>query len=770
MTESTKESKKSKFKIIFFSSLGIFLLASIIGGYFFYQHIISGLPSLDDLENPRQSLASNVFSSDGELIGQYFRENRREIDIDSIPSFVVDALVATEDRKFYDHWGVDLERFAKAMFKTLFMGKKEGASTLTQQLSKNLYDLKVVRENLFQTGVRKIREWFTAVQIERTYTKKEILQMYLNNSFFGNRAYGIEMAAQHYFGKGAKDLKLTEAAVFIALLKSSVYYNPIRNPENALRRRNIVLLSMKDVGFLTQTEFDTLKVQPIELESIETNSGVQSKIAPHFVEYVRQQLELLKEKYDYNLYEDGLKIYTTLDTRMQDIANTVSKEHLDGFQKTHDANWSWKKNSELLKEFVDKNIKIQKVYLNSKGTARKAIYDSLKSDKEFVDAVKKKAGTIEMGFVSIDVSSGEIKAMVGGRDQEFNYGLNHVTQAKRQPGSSFKPIIYSVAFENGLFPAYPILNQEFEYGDDAWNPHNFDLGTGGFMSLRDGIRDSKNLISARLIIEDHVQLMQVGLLAEKLGVKSKLNLVPSIALGTSEVTPLELTTAYATIANKGIYNEPVSILRIEDKNGIILMQSIPHSKEALSEESTFLITNMLETVMNEGTGIRTRSIHKFYRPAAGKTGTTQDYGDAWFMGFTPQLAAGVWVGFDDRRVTFTGLYGQGSRAANPIWSNFMREVYDTLDFPVESFDLPESGNIVSVKFCKESIYEYGNPKLFTEDCSSGEVIDYINMQDIPTTFNSNKDQRAVLFTRFYKSDSLAHEAIEITDEDLSINN
>jgi len=763
--EEIKKNKKPKKKTILWSTFGALFFIFVLGSYFFYDHIVSGLPSLEELENPRQSLASSVISADGETIGEYFRENRREIEIDSIPSFIVDALIATEDRKFYDHWGVDLERFAKAMIKTVFLGKREGASTITQQLSKNLYDLKVQRENIFQTGVRKIREWFTAVQIERTYTKKEILQMYLNNSFFGNRAYGIEMAAQHYFGKSAKELMLTEAAVFIALLKSSVYYNPIRNPENALRRRNVVLYNMKDVGFLSEEEYDSLKIDPIELASTESNSGVQSKIAPHFVEHVRRQLEELSEVYNFNLYEDGLKIYTTLDTRMQEIANKVTVEHLDEFQKTFDANWKWKENKELLAEFIDKSIKAKKIYLRTKRDNRKAIYDSLKNDKEFVNGVKKLAQTIEVGFVCLDVSSGEIKAMVGGRDQEFNFGLNHVTQAKRQPGSSFKPIIYSVALENGLYPAFPILNQEFEYGDDNWNPHNFDLGTSGFMTLRDGLRESKNLISARLIIEDHVQLWKVGQLAQKLGIKTKLNLVPSISLGASEVTPLELTSVYATLANKGIYNEPVSILRIEDKDGIILMQAVPHSEEALSEETTYLITNMLETVMNEGTGIRTRSIHKFYRPAAGKTGTTQDYGDAWFMGFTPQLASGVWVGFDDRRITFTGAYGQGSRAANPIWSNFMREVYDTLDFPIESFELPESGNIVSVKFCEESIYQYGNPKLFSEDCSSGEISDFINIGDIPITFNSDRDSKAILFTKFYKSDSLAHEAIEITGEE-----
>ncbi len=282
MIKITKRRIKIKTKTIIWSSIVTIFLIISVGGYFFYQHIISGLPSLDELENPRQSLASNVISSDGVVIGQFFRENRREISIDSLPSYVVNALVATEDRKFYDHWGVDVERFVKAMIKTVFLGKREGASTITQQLSKNLYDLKVIRENLFQTGVRKIREWFTAVQIERTYTKKEILQMYLNNSFFGNRAYGIEMAAQHYFGKSAKDISLTETAVFIALLKSHVYYSPIRNPNNALRRRNVVLYNMKDVGFISEIEYDSLKAEPIELASIATNS-VEFKVKLHLI-------------------------------------------------------------------------------------------------------------------------------------------------------------------------------------------------------------------------------------------------------------------------------------------------------------------------------------------------------------------------------------------------------------------------------------------------------------------------------------------------------
>ncbi len=764
--KTSNKNKKNKSDKIFWKVVGILALLFFIGTFFLYKHIVAGLPSLEQLENPQQSLATNVISADGKIIGQFFRQNRREIDIDSIPHFVVNALIATEDRKFYEHWGVDFGRFLKAMIKTAFLGKKEGASTITQQLAKNLYKLKVARENLFQTGVRKIREWFTAVQIERTYTKKEILQMYLNNSFFGNHAYGIEMAAQNYFGKSAKDLTLPEAAVFIALLKSNVFYNPIRRPENAKRRRNVVLLNMKKVGFITEKEYNKFKKQPIVLSSKTINAAAQSTIAPDFVEHIRRKLRRMSAKYGFNIYEDGLKIYTTLDTRMQTIANRVAKQHMSKLQKIFNKRWSWKKNRNILKAIVDESIKKRNDYKHADAKTKKSIYKKLRNNKTFIDSIKHKAELIQMAFVALDVSSGEIKAMIGGRQQKnYRHGLNHVTQVVRQPGSAFKPIIYTAALDNGLYPAYPILNQEFEYGKDNWNPHNFDKRTSGFMTLREALKHSVNLVSARLIIEGHVQLKQIGQLAKKLGIKTRLHLVPSIALGTSEVTPLELTSVYATFANKGIYNEPMTILKIEDKDGIIIDQFFSQSHEALSEETDFLITSMLQTVINEGTGMRTRTRYKFYRPAAGKTGTTQDYSDAWFVGFTPQIAAGTWVGFDDRRIAFTGSYGEGAKAANPIWSKFMKGVYDTLDLPLATFELPESGNIVSAKFCKESIYEYGNPKLFSDDCQTGVVEDYINIRDLPDSFNAKRDAKANIFTKYYKPDSLAHQAIEITDED-----
>ncbi|MCP5063882.1 MAG: PBP1A family penicillin-binding protein [Ignavibacteriae bacterium] len=764
--KSTSESKVKLFlknKIFQRSALGIVVLLFLIGGYFFYQHIISGLPSLEQLENPQQSLATNVVSADGKVIGSFFRQNRREVKIDSLPIFVIEALVATEDRKYFDHWGVDLERFIKAMIKTVFLGKKEGASTITQQLAKNLYDLKVARENLFQTVVRKIREWFTSVQIEQTYTKREILEMYLNTSFFGNRAYGIEMAAQNYFGKSAKDLKLTEAAVFIALLKSHVYYNPIRRPERSLQRRNVVMYNMREVGFLTDEEYQKLKLEPIELAEKIANAGMQSKIAPHFVEHIRRKLQRMSSEYGFNIYEDGLKVYTTLDTRMQTIANRVTHEHLDEFQKVFDKRWSWKKNRDTLKYIIDGAIKKNEKYKKAGNEEKKKLYQVLKKDQHFIDSVKHDATRIQVAFVALDVTGGEIKAMIGGREKEFSHGLNHVTQVIRQPGSAFKPIIYTAALENGLYPVYPLLNQEFEYGEDNWNPHNFDKSTSGFLTLRDGLRHSVNLIAARLLIEDHVRLRDVGDLAKRLGIKTRLHLVPSLALGTSEVTPLELTSVYATIANKGIYNKPMTIVRIENKDGIVIADFSSQSKDAISEDVAYIITNMLETVIKEGSGMRTRSMYQFYRPAAGKTGTTQDYGDAWFMGFTPQIAAGAWVGFDDRRVTFTGSYGQGAHAANPIWSKFMKGVYDSLDFPEESFEVPSSGNVVSVKFCKESIYEYGVPKLYSEDCSTGEVEDFILMKDLPSSFNAERDSKANIYTKYFKPDSLAHEALEISE-------
>lgn len=749
----SKKHKSLRYFLLFLSF--IFIVAVIL----LFQYILEGLPSLDELENPKPQLASNVYSIDGELIGQFFKENRVEVSIDSIPPHVINALIATEDRKFYDHWGVDLGRFIKAMFKNIFLFKREGASTITQQLAKNLYELKIQNESIFDTIIRKIREWITAIQIEKTYTKREILEMYFNIQWFGHGAYGIAMASKVYFDKDVKQLSVSEAAVLIALLKSWVYYDPYERYDRAIQRRNVVLKNMVDMNFLSEEEYERLKLQPIKLSYKRIEQGIRGTIAPHFVEYIRQQMEKLSAKYGFDLYRDGLNIYTTLDSRMQRIANKAVELHLNEFQKQFDRTWTWNKYKGVLDELIDRSIKDRIEYKTAiDENEKKVIYNRLKNDPAFIDSVKKAGEKIEVGFVVLDVKTGEIRAMVGGRNQRSLYGLNHVTQIRRQPGSAFKPIVYTVAIDRGLYPAYPILNQPFNY--NGWSPQNFDLSTGGFTTLRQGLAHSINIVAARLIIEDYAPLWEIGRTAEKMGIKSKLELYPSIALGTSLVTPLELTSAFGTLANHGIYNEPISILRIEDKDGMVIDKFTSEAREAISEETAYIVTDMMRTAIDQGTGVAARYRFNFQRPAAGKTGTTQDFADAWFIGFTPQLVAGAWVGFDDQRISFTGEYGQGARAALPIWAIFMHDVYEQLQLPLEDFQPPASGNVVPVKFCRESIFEYGNPKLYSNDCRSGIYTDIVNINNLPETFDAIRDNKIVMPSRFLNKDS-THEAKEI---------
>jgi penicillin-binding protein 1A len=766
MAKTTKQQKprrnKRRIRQIFWSVLLTFILFIIVGGYFYYQYIIDGLPTLEELENPKQQLASIVYSADGEEIGRFFKQRRVEVPIDSMPVYLINALVSTEDKKFYDHWGVDLDRFAKAMVKTFLFGDKQGASTLTMQLAKQIYGFKPGRESYFDTVTRKIREWITAVQIEKAYTKNEILEMYLNVSYYGKGAYGIEMASRIYFNKPVKDLSVPESAVLVALLKSSVFYNPVTRYNRSVQRRNLVMRLSVDNGHLSREEYEKFAQEPITLQLEESTQIYKSSVAPYFVEHVRQKLEDMQEEYGFNIYEDGLTIHTTVDTRMQRIANRVVTEHLEDFQNQFDKRWNWRRNRETLNDLLDKAIKQRPDYRRAALEEKKVLYDKLKKNVAFVDSVQTDAQQIQVGFSVLDVKNGNIKVMVGGRDTKRGTGLNHVTQIRRQPGSSFKPIVYTVALDNGLYPAFPILNQPFDY--EGWQPNNFDVDNiGGFLTLREAITNSINLVAARLYIEGHVDGWQIINYARKMGIKYRLNPFPSITLGASEVYPIELTSAFATIANNGIYNEPMSILSIEDKDGILIDAFTPVSREAISAETAYIITSMLQSVVRNGTGMRIRSIHNFHRPCAGKTGTNSDYKDAWFMGFTPQLAAGVWVGFDDQRISFTGAYGQGAKAATPIWANFMREAYDSLELPEESFTAPSSGNVATVSFCKESIYELGDPRLWSEDCSDERVTDLIKLSDLPPMFNEERDTTLKYFKRYSIIDTTAHEAIEIID-------
>jgi penicillin-binding protein 1A len=701
--------------------LGVLFIAAAA----FIYYVISGLPSLEQLENPKPQLASTVYTSDGEVLGQFYIENRIETHIDSLPNYLTNALISTEDRKFYSHWGVDLNRFAKAMVKNLLTFSHEGASTITQQLAKNLYNLKNKNETPFETVIRKIREWITAVQIEKTYTKREILQLYLNVSYFGKSAYGIESAARVYFGKTGKELTLPECAMLIALLKSSSYYDPVKHPENALARRNLVMHNMVANGMLSEEKYEELKDQPIVLAS--DKIGGNTSIAPYFMEYVRQQMEAMADKYGYDLYRDGLNIYTTLDSRMQKIANNAAADHLKNYQTLFNKKWKWNQNRDLLTTLIDKDIKGSQEYKSATTNEKRAdIYNKLKNDKSFVDKVKEDETRIQVGFVALDPHTGQIKAMVGGENQDFGRGLNHATAIRRQPGSSFKAFVYTVAIDNGYFPAYTLLNQKFDY--NGWSPDNFETGEyGGYTTLRYALAHSLNVIAGRLTIGDNpiAPPSQVVKYAKNMGIESPLMAVPSIALGTSEVTPLEMTSAYGTLANKGVHVSPISILKIEDKNGIVIADFAPDYKEAISPQTASIITNMLQDVIETGTGVGVRRYFQY--PAAGKTGTTQDFADAWFVGYTPELAAGVWVGFDDHRVKFTAEYGQGAQAALPIWAKFMEGVYKELNLPVEYFEL--APGVISAQFCKQTMDE-GDTRLATPYCPV-VVTDIINSKNLP---------------------------------------
>lgn len=699
-------------------------IVSVIFALFLFVliYIISGLPSLEELENPRPVLASKVFSADGELIGQFFIENRIETTLDSLPQHLIDALIATEDRRFYDHWGVDVPRFFKAMIKNIFsLSFKEGASTITQQLSRNLYNLKSGRENKLDTGVRKIREWITAIQIEKNFTKKEILELYLNVSYFGRSAYGIESAAQVYFSKKGSELSLPESAVFIALLKSPDGYDPVRRYERSLERRNLVMRNMVVTGMLSQSDYDKLKEQPIVLGS-ERISAVRTD-APHFMEYVRLQMSAMADKYGYDLYRDGLNIYTSLDMKMQRIANQSAAKHLKEYQDLFNKNWNWNRNKSLLTDLIDRAIKNLPQYISADSNEKTTIYNRLKNDTKFVDSVKAAATAIEVGFVVIDPKTGFIKSLVGGRNMEFGRGLNHVTGIRRQPGSAFKPFVYAVAIENGLFPAYTLLNQKFDYR--GWSPSNADNEYSGYETLRWALAYSVNVIAGRLTISEMAPPNQVVKLAERMGVKSKLDPYPAIALGTMELSPLEITSAFGTFANRGIHVNPISILKIEDRNGIVLDQFVPEYVQAINPQTASIIVDMMQDIVNYGTGAGVRRYFQF--PAAGKTGTTQKFSDAWFVGYTPDLVGGVWVGFDDHRVKFTNWYGQGAKAALPIWAMFMQAAYKELNIPLKYFELAEG--IDRVQFCKETM-KLGDTRLANPNCPE-VVTDIIDRTKMP---------------------------------------
>lgn len=701
---------------------GILLALMII----YTVYLVSGLPSLERIENPKPELATKVFSADGEVLDYFYIKNRSHVSLQDIPKTVVNALLATEDKDFYSHWGVDMVRFMKAMVKNVFaLRLKEGASTITQQLSRNLY-LGHNDRNVFDTVTRKIREFMTAVQLERNFTKDEILEFYLNVVYFGRGSYGVASAAQVYFGKSPAELTLGEVATLIALLKGPAFYDPAgKHPERALNRRHVVLSQMVKYGYITEQQAEEARNEPVQMKSADDISS--AGIAPHYVEYVRQQLMQKAEKYGFDVYRDGINVYTTLDSRMQRYANRAVEEHLLEYQKLFNKEWDWTREREVLARAIDQAIRTSDDYRKAESSAEKdSVYKALRANRIWVDSMKQIAQTIEVGFVAIDPKTGSILAMVGGTNfKNFKYGLNHVTQIHRQAGSAFKPFVYTVAIDNGYPPCFELLNQPVTImmaDGKRWTPSNSDGKFGGKSTIREAIKNSINLVAVRAI-EEIAPVNLVIEYAKRMGISSPLPPYASLALGAGEVSPLEMTAAFGVFANHGVYVEPVSILKIEDKDGNMIEDNIPMQREVLSEETSFIMTSMMEGVVNGGTGGHVRDF--FQLPAAGKTGTTTEFADAWFIGFTPQISAGIWVGFDNRTIHFKNWDGQGGRAAAPIWGRFMKYVYEdpTIAMPLEYFEKPATvfeeticadTKKLATEFCPNKTTEY-----FTEKTRPG---------------------------------------------------
>ena len=633
------------------------------------------LPSLEQLENYDPDLVTRIYSSDGKVLNELFVQKRVFIELEKIPVHMQNAIIASEDRRFYSHWGLSMRSVARAiLINTLSMSYRQGFSTLTQQLARNLYKSIGFEDSIF----RKIKEVITAVQIERTYTKDEILEMYLNTIHFGHGTYGVEAATKRFFAKSSTDLSIDESALLVGLLPSPANYSPINYPEISIRRRNTILRLMRDQKFIDRSEYEVNRSKNLESVQGEIKRGA----APYFTEYIRRTLETLDEELEINIYRDGLKIHTTLDSKLQSIAEKAVMRSVKEDQVRLN-NRLYSENSR--EEFE----KLAYLTIYSEDTLKMMLNGELELYKELRDKL-----LVQCAFVALDPKTGGILAMVGGRP-DYHDQYNRAVQAKRQPGSVFKPFVYTTALDNGYPVTEQLLNQpvvlNIQNMDGTWvkwKPQNYDGSTGGLTTLREGLRKSMNLISVRMVQQDIAPAEQVKQTAKRMGINTEIRAVDALALGTSEVYPIEIVSAYAALANKGVYSKPFGITKIVDRYGNVIKEFFPDRKEVLSEETSYLMTSLLQTVMDRGTGGSARWKYKFNRPAAGKTGTTQGWSDAWFVGYTPQIAAGCWYGVDDFRVPL-GPGQDGSKAALPAWARFMKNAHDTLKMPVEKFEKPD---------------------------------------------------------------------------------
>ena len=743
----------SKYIRWFWMIFGLGFLSVILLFLFASWGLLGEMPDHTVLENPRTNLASEVISSDGKTLSKfYFEDNRTPIGFNELPKNLVDALVATEDIRFYEHSGIDARGFLRAVFAKLTFRDKGGASTITQQLARQLF-VGVRSKNKLEAVTQKIKEWVIAIRLERQYTKEEIIAMYFNIYDFNNNADGIRSASRIYFNKEPKDLDLKESAMLVGMFKNSSLYNPRshRNPVGTRNRRNVVLAQMAKYDYIAETVKDSLQKTELDLDySPESHrEGLATYFRANLAEFMKSWIKdnPKPDGEKYNLYNDGLKIYTTIDYRMQQHAENAVAQHMPNLQAAFDKQNTPKKNPTApFLELDDKEIKsLMNVGMRRSERWRHMKNDLGKSEKEIIasfdkpvqmevfawkngkyteidtvmkpmDSMRYYKSFLRPAMMSMDPQTGHVKAWVGGMNyKHFKYDM--VKQGKRQVGSTFKPFVYATAIDQlqlspcDSLPRTPVTIEANKFGNpESWTTKNSDGKYDGFQTLKEALASSTNTITARLMNEIGPQ--PVVEMAKKLGVEQDILPVPAIALGTPDISVYEMVAAYSTFANKGVYNRPVLVTRIEDKNGTVLYQFQPESRDVLSEEVAYVTVNLMQGVVQGGSGKRLydtwRTNQKFTKemltgypygltnPIAGKTGTTQNQSDGWCMGMVPNLVTGVWVGCEDRAAHFkTITYGQGASTALPIWGLYMKACYEdkTLNVSKEDFEKPSNLSI-----------------------------------------------------------------------------
>ena len=690
------------------------------------------LPTFEELENPENNLATEIISFDGKTLGKYAKENRTPIKYKDLPEHLIKALVATEDERYYSHSGIDAQATIRAIVK---MGREGGGSTITQQLAKLLFHGEGSK-NIVQRIGQKFKEYVIAIRLERQYTKQEIVTMYLNKYDFINQAVGIRSASRIYFGKEPIELTVKESAMLVGMLKNASLYNPLRRAEMVKQRRNVVLKQMERNSFISEKIKDSL--QQTELDLDVNLEGHSDGYATYFREYLRDFMKgWIKDNpkpdgSEYNLHRDGLKIFVTIDSRMQRHAEEAMQEHMANLQRIFFKEHKTNKKAPFY-DIDDKQIAITMKQAMKRSNRWKKMKRDGKSEKEILasfdtitnmkvfswkgdidtlmtplDSIRYYKHFLRAGLLSLEPQTGHVKAWVGGINYK-HFQFDAVKQQKRQVGSTFKPFVYaSVINQLRLSPCDSFPNTQYtipkeKYGmPEDWTPKNSSEKYGGMVTLKSALANSVNVITARLI--DMVGPSTVARLANSAGIESEIEANPSIALGAVDLSLFELVGAYSTFANKGLRVEQMMVLRIEDKNGTVLQDFTPKTKEVISEESAYVVLNLLEGVTKSGSGIRLRGKYGSYpdnvatgypygftNPIAGKTGTTQNQSDGWFMGIVPNLATGVWVGAEDRAAHFYGIdKGQGASMALPIWALYYQKCYadETLDVSQEEFEKP----------------------------------------------------------------------------------